>query len=239
MAIRNLIAHCYIRPSTDKVYMCCIRHTAMSDPWVLIAKWGRRGKKMSHQVKGHYVTEALAEEAQLKLWKSKTGDSPYGERYLDIESKEYVLKMAGNQQDMLTRWSVGIAENLEPDGVVPATAFNVAAPSGPVKTRRPVKEVLNDDSEKNGKIFVEDDLQFDEPRWGDPSDLYRHEPDDEVMICVTNYGIQDSFDIGIEYIVEQHETNNLLYVYDKMGKKVECLRTRFVTPAEWEKRNGR
>jgi predicted DNA-binding WGR domain protein len=200
----------------------------MSDPWVLIAKWGRRGKKMSHQVKGHYVTEALAEEAQLKLWKSKTGDSPYGERYLDIESKEYVLKMAGNQQDMLTRWSVGIAENLES-----------TASSGPVKTRRPVKEVLNDDSEKNGKIFVEDDLQ-DEPRWGDPSDLYRHEPDDEVMICVSNCGIEDSFDIGIEYIVEKHETNNLLlYVYDKMGKKVVCFMARFVTPAEWEKRNGR
>lgn len=232
MAIRNLIAHCYIRPSTDKVYMCCIRHVAMSDPWVLIAKWGRRGKKMSHQVKGHYVTEASAEEAQLKLWKSKTGDSPYGERYLDIESKEYVLKMAGNQQDMLTRWSVGIGENLEPEGVVPATAFNVAAPSGSVKTRRPVKEVLNDDSEKHGKIFVEDDLQGISFEQG--------KPDDEVMICVSNYGIQDSFDMGIEYIVEQHETNNLLlYVYDKMGKKVVCFRTRFVTPAEWEKRNGR
>ena len=61
-------------------------------------------------------------------------------------------------------------------------------------------------------------------------------PDDEVMICVSNYGIKDSFDIGVEYIVEPHANNLLLYVYDKMGKKVECFRDRFVTPGEWADR---
>ena len=52
--------------------------------------------------------------------------------------------------------------------------------------------------------------------------------EDDVMVCVDNTGIEADFDVGIEYVVEKHADPQMIYAYNKMGKKLECFRKRFI-----------
>ena len=63
--------------------------------------------------------------------------------------------------------------------------------------------------------------------------------EDEVMVCVDNDGMDDRFDVGIEYLVEDHKDKTLIYAYDKLSKKGEFFKKRFLTPEQWEQKQGK
>lgn len=75
-----------------------------------------------------------------------------------------------------------------------------------------------------------------EDKVGDTSQVEDEQPDfgpvdkseDDVMVCVDNSGIEVDFDVGIEYVVEKHKDPHMIYAYNKMGKKLEYFRNRFV-----------
>ena len=50
---------------------------------------------------------------------------------------------------------------------------------------------------------------------------------DKIIVeCVDNTGIEDQFDIGLEYVLEG-ETKDFFTVYDKIGRMRECFKDRF------------
>jgi predicted DNA-binding WGR domain protein len=230
MAKRNLVGHCY-RPSlnNDKVYMCCIRQTGTQ--WTVLAKWGRRGKKMNNQSKGEFSTEVLAVQAQLNLWKTQQKDG-----YLDIESVEYRRHMANAAGSMVTLSSPGVSEGLEPEeGQATPAATPVVW-----KCERCGKDF--DPEFENGVPIKKDSFCPDcieKVRQAAKKAANRIAGEDEVLICVDNAGMEDRFDVGIEYIVQDHIDPKMVYVYDKMGRKDEYFRIRFVTSEQWAKKQGK
>jgi predicted DNA-binding WGR domain protein len=200
----NIVGHCF-RPSqnNDKVYMCCIRHTG-KDQWTVLAKWGRRGKKLNVQAKATYDQEPFAVQYQQTLWKEQERDG-----YLDIESVKYDdhMKANGASPIRLDLKSAGIKENLEPE----------------------------DWGNKDADSPLSDDVMLPAPQVNiskSPGDNLVQL--DEVMVCIDNDGIEDRFDIGIEYLVKKHKDETMVYVYDKMGQKGEFFKVRFLTPDQYQ-----
>lgn len=58
--------------------------------------------------------------------------------------------------------------------------------------------------------------------------------DDETVVCVSNVGMENRFDEGIEYLFEPHSDSAMIYVYDKFGKKDEFLKERFVMASKYK-----
>lgn len=51
---------------------------------------------------------------------------------------------------------------------------------------------------------------------------------EEIIVeCVSNMGVEDKFDAGIEYVGLWHKDPTLLWVFDKRGVKQECFSERF------------
>jgi hypothetical protein len=59
-------------------------------------------------------------------------------------------------------------------------------------------------------------------------------PTDEA-VCVNNTGMQDSFDIGVTYVFDKHEEEDMLWVTDNLGTRREVLKERFKLPPEEKK----
>jgi hypothetical protein len=51
--------------------------------------------------------------------------------------------------------------------------------------------------------------------------------EDVDLICVDNTGLEDKFDLGVEYKVEDSSENEFVYAYDKHGIKGTFFRNRF------------
>jgi predicted DNA-binding WGR domain protein len=211
--------------------MCCIRET--NGQWVVLAKWGRRGKKLSNQVKGTFSSETLAATAQWNLWKDRQKEG-----YLDIESSEYRDHMKAEGGSPLMLSSVGIQENLElADGFTPlglAKSPTVWKCDRCGKDWQPKQNVAGWVESGQGDICP-DCIQ----KVKEIAAAKRARGEDEVQVCVDNSGIEDRFDIGIEYLVENHADKGMVYVYDKLGRKDEYFRIRFVTPEQWAIKNGK
>lgn len=231
MSKRNIVGHCY-RPAVnnDKVYMCCIRHTGTE--WVVLAKWGRRGKRLNNQDKGRFTTEAAAVQAQVNLWKDRAKEG-----YQDIESAAYETAMKNNGVTPLTLNSQGIIENLElEDGQ------GQAAPNIPViewdceRCGKKFQPELNDDGNPIGKdAFCPACIK----KIKDLAAKRAKDGEDDVLVCVDNAGMEDRFDVGIEYIVMEHKDPAMVFVYDKMGRKDEYFRNRFITKEQWDRKQGK
>jgi predicted DNA-binding WGR domain protein len=54
------------------------------------------------------------------------------------------------------------------------------------------------------------------------------ETDDFIVVCRDNSGMEERFDIGIEYVAERHDDVNMIWVYGKLGERREYFRERFV-----------
>jgi hypothetical protein len=54
-------------------------------------------------------------------------------------------------------------------------------------------------------------------------------------VCVNNTGMGDSFDIGVTYIFDKHEEEDMLWVTDNLGTRREVLKERFKLPPEEKK----
>ena len=232
----NTVGHCF-QPSSknDKVYMVCIKKVVKPgerDLWEVIAKWGRRGKTLTSQSKGRFSTESGAINHKGSLWDEKRNKG-----YLDIETNEYIAHMLkGNSKlQPLTMQSSGIVENLEGDDGIDK-----------VITRKVVWQcescgkdwnpILNDkgfpDNTQNNLCPAchEKMARIAKKSQENGGDL--------VMVCVDNTGMEDRFDLDIEYIVEQHKDRTMIYVYDKMGRKDEYFRLRFITSEQWKEKKG-
>lgn len=234
----NIVGHCY-RPSNnnDKVYMCCIRHRPMTmgnpETWAVLAKWGRRGKKLNVQSKGDFTTEAAAVQVQQKLWLEQQKGG-----YLDIESASYRQHMAGHNQVPLTMQSTGIEDSLEQED-----GASQAAPSIPKiewQCERCGKK-FSPKVDMNGNLVSRDPFCPEcIQKIKDLSTQAKTPGGDWTMICVDNTGMEELFDIGIEYICEVNKSNDeMIFVYDKMGRKDTYFRVRFITVEQWAKKQGK
>ena len=239
MSFRNIVGHCY-RPlqNNDKVYMISICRIGQHQ-WQVVARWGRRGRKMNVQVKTIVAAEALARMELEKLWADRLMEG-----YLNIETQKYREHMSATLPTVqpLTLQSDGIKENLEPD-----TDVVVEAPA-PIVTAVPPKDITHH-CQKCGRSFVPkmdrdsklpDVMQYcpgclaEQWKQKTTNDESIFGVTDKVMVCIDNTGMEDRFDVGIEYITEEHKDSKMLYAYDKLGRKDEYFQTRFMEPGQWE-----
>lgn len=51
--------------------------------------------------------------------------------------------------------------------------------------------------------------------------------DGDEVTCINNAGIEDKFDLGVDYISEKHPDKQMIYVHDKNGVKGEFFVDRF------------
>lgn len=51
--------------------------------------------------------------------------------------------------------------------------------------------------------------------------------EDVDLVCVDNKGIEDKFDEGVEYVVEDSDEKDFVYAYDKNGSRELVFRKRF------------
>ena len=108
----NLVGHCW-QDGSDKVYMACIREAAVSGinnpdsaarmTYMVIGKWGRRGKTLKSQEYFRSTDYSNAKREQEKLFYSKIKKG-----YEDIDQSVY--------DGSVTRDTVGIKEALEMGG---------------------------------------------------------------------------------------------------------------------------
>jgi hypothetical protein len=54
-------------------------------------------------------------------------------------------------------------------------------------------------------------------------------------VCVNNTGMGDSFDVGVTYVFDKHEEEDMLWVTDNLGTRREVLKERFKLPPEEKK----
>jgi len=226
--------------------MCCIRETGI-DQWTVLAKWGRRGKKLNVQEKATFSAKLSAAVRQQSLWKEQEKGG-----YLDIESVKYADHIKANDMRpqsvgksgiLLTLKSAGIKENLEPED------WGIKEADSPLSDDAglfPVWMCESCGSEWHPKLNFDNQPDPDQdnlcPKCFDkihksPGDKFV--PLDEVMVCIDNAGIESRFDVGIEYLVEKHKDETMVYVYDKMGQKDEFFKVRFLTPGQWEAKQGK
>jgi hypothetical protein len=195
---------------------------------------------MNVQVKTTVASEALALAETNRLWSDRVMEG-----YLNIETQKYreYLFVTLPLIQPLTPQSDGIKEYLEPETLEPETSAPetdavVEAPA-PVETAIPPKAITHH-CRKCGRSFVpkmeRDSILTDvmqycprclEDKWEQKKE------EDKVMVCVDNTGMEDRFDVGIEYIVEEHKDQKVLYAYDKLGRKDEYFQTRFMEPGQW------
>ena len=224
---RNWAGHCY-RPSAsnDKVYMVCIR--LWNGQWIVIAKWCRRGNKMNETNKATCSTEAAA-----VVMANKVVEDQKKQGYLELDSSEYIQHMKGSGVTPLSYGSPEIAKHLEHlDGE--AAQGQQGQPVQPVSWQC---EVCGKDFEPkmDGKFPAPGQVAIC-PSCIKKAKSKSKKDDDEVMVCVDNAGMEDRFDVGIEYLVENHPDQNMIYAYDKLGRKDEYFKERFVTPETWERK---
>jgi nitrite reductase/ring-hydroxylating ferredoxin subunit len=50
---------------------------------------------------------------------------------------------------------------------------------------------------------------------------------DNIVECLDNTGIEDGFDVGVEYVFEGRHGGEMISVYDKIGALRECFSSRF------------
>ena len=242
MGKRNIVGHCY-RPSrnNDKVYIVSIRETPdflpnQSGKFLVLTKWCRRGKNPSVSVRGTHNSLAAAQAHQLGLWQSQLKGG-----YLDIESLEYRDHMANEGVRPLTLSDPQISTHLEKeDGIS-------AAPKITVWQCERCGEDWEPKQNSKGRVETQnnvcpDCLKAVRAAAMNAASKARGEDEvleDEVLVCSNNSGMEDRFDIGIEYLVEDHPDKDMVYVYNKLGRKDECFRIRFMSPEQWAKKQGR
>lgn len=50
---------------------------------------------------------------------------------------------------------------------------------------------------------------------------------DKELTCTDNTGMEEHFDRGVTYLAEGHENIDMLWVYDKLGRRIEVFADRF------------
>lgn len=225
MTKRNLVGHCY-RPANnnDKIYMVCVRNQGNSK-WQVIVKWGRRGRSLSSQVKATFPTEAQAICLQQSIWEGQLREG-----YMDIESSEYRNYIGPMQNSaMLTLDDPIIDSNMEMENDVTPTIVEWKCSS----CGREYKPKLDNDNSIQADGICPSCIERAKNMASKRSNAARDKKEeDAVVVCMDNSGIEDRFDVGVEYISERHPDPKMLYVWDKLGCKDEYFKQRFRNPNE-------
>lgn len=202
---RNLIAH-YNEGTSDKVYMSCVRQDNKG-LWVVLGKFGRRGKTMQCNIKLTTANEAAAVLEQEKIFKKELSKG-----YRDIDDPSY--------KGTVSRSMPTIKAALEPEDAEIKHPYCPTCNKPMILTRHNTYECVScslDSLEKQSeqqKEFVED-----------------------TVFCIDNTGLESRFDVGVEYVCEVHQDKKMIYVYDKEGMLAECLRERFKFQIEMPRQN--
>jgi len=126
--------------------------------------------------------------------------------YVDIDSSGY--------NGGVTRQSSFLASHLEPDTAI---------------RQKPL--VRN----QNSQLPISD-TEEETPQVPDVGEETKEETaeslEDGVVICANNIGMEEKFDVGVEYVAEPHDDKTLIWVYDKFGQKGEYFRDRFHLPSQ-------
>lgn len=200
---RNLIAHCNTGGS-DKVYMVCIRRDNQGN-FIVLGKWGRRGKTLSSGIKLQTQSETAAVLQQKNIFANELKKG-----YVDIDSPNY--------SGPVSRQSDGVKNALEPEenfAITPCPTCGqdmTDTVNGVPSCRRCALERMKKNAPEIPVQTVED-----------------------TVYCVNNLGIEDRFDEGIEYVCEAHKDKLMVYVYDKMGRRDEYFKERFYYPSEMQR----
>lgn len=85
----------------------------------------------------------------------------------------------------------------------------------------------------NGENFARCDhyvpawaVPFPFPKPGETPTIRFIQPDN-VVECLDNTGMEDGFDVGVEYVFDGRHDGEMISVYDKIGKLRECFSFRF------------
>jgi hypothetical protein len=149
-----------------------------------------------------YATETSAVIAQKSLFAKELKKG-----YIDIDSPSY--------RGSVNRGSDGVRQALEPeDGSLPIT--------------KPVIERCIDCGhplvkDKDGNFVCASCLEKEKKNTS---------PEEDTVFCVSNLGIEDRFDLNVEYVAERHIDTAMVWVYDKLGRKDAYFKTRFLYPSE-------
>ena len=224
---RNFVGHCFNQSlNNDKIYIVSIKEE--NNVWSVVAKWGRRGSALRGQIKESFLAISPAKKVMEKMVLELLEKN-----YVDITSPEYSTIMKNHQEAQVRMTSRGIFEHLEYGSLERPLVENSSAlceicckKFNPLNDRGSVLQNIGDvlvcpECSSRAKKVVKRD-HFVE----------------QVLICINNTGIEDKFDIGIEYLVEDHPDSSMVYVYDKMGSKGECFKNRFMTEEQWKRKNG-
>jgi hypothetical protein len=95
----------------------------------------------------------------------------------------------------------------------------------------------NFERQEKDTLFNEEEESFQTPnRVNEITTKTVETPPTDEAVCVNNTGMQDSFDVGVTYIFDKHEEEDMLWVTDNLGTRREVLKERFKLPPEEEKK---
>lgn len=198
MSKRNLIAH-YKLGKSDKIYMSCVRPDGAGG-WIVLGKYGRRGKMMQSIIKLLTKSKAVAITEQTKVFGKELRKG-----YIDIDSPIY--------RGDVFRGTYGVKQALEEEDV---ETTNSALPRCTICGEEMPETVAGNPACRACTLIKikNETIQVAE---------------DDTVLCVDNLGITDRFDLDIEYVCERHSDNKMIWVYDKLGRKDEYFKDRFMS----------
>lgn len=183
--------------SSDKVYIASCRQLP-NGKWVVLGKWGRRGANMSAQAKGdEYDSEREAKAALDALF-----DTKRREGYVDINDGFYNGPVT----------ATSVKQYLEPD----PGALND-------QTRTTPQAV---DEEKEKQIRKAANERAAEVRAAERAAKVADAPARRKK-CINVLGLEDQFVEGEHYDTFPHADNDMLWVVNMNGERVECFKERF------------
>jgi len=183
--------------SSDKVYITSIERI-FSGEYRVVGKYGKCHGNIKTSDKGTYRTPQSADAAADEIHHKRCSDGQ--KNYTDIENSSYRHGLKMN-----TPWLKShLSPSLDEETVAKA---RVAAPKP--KPAPKFKEL-----DGTGTITVTGGFDFKVHGGFE-------------VICTNNIGLETSFDRDIEYLAEKHDDSEMLWVYDKLGKRVAVFAERF------------
>lgn len=188
----SVILHCR-EGSSDKVYVANIKVDSDSREFVVVCKWGRRGKNLSSQEKASYKSLRAAQGARNEIVREKVKKG-----YVDVASLSY-------------------------DGPVHALQEQFKGHlEGDIRVRDDHSVIVTPWEDDCEAVKLQEDIR---------NGNIKQKPQPEAVLCVDNLGLENHFDLDIEYeLVGGTPEATWLSVIDRFGDEVEVNADRFVIP---------
>ncbi len=204
--MNNLIGH-FDSARSDKLYIAAVRDN-QDGTWSMVGKWGRVGGTMREKIRftGTYQQAIRAQE--------NTFERKIEKGYVNIESPHY----GGH----LTLTNHAVERNLEPEDV-PNEANERAARKAEGMARIANAKSHTETAEKLEEIFEEDSGESEEEA---VEEVKAKEPEDIVVICKDNHGVESQFTVGVEYLADEINAE-FVHAWNKFGELTTLDKDRF------------